>query len=65
MLVYRVASPAVESTMRLSPGILIAEVRIRRKAITAYEQDARDRGRRCPDAEIRDRVENVGVRVTP
>ena len=41
--------------MRLSPGILIAEVRIRRKAITAYEQDARDRGRRCPDAEIRRR----------
>lgn len=49
----RAASLAVESRKRLSPRILIAEVRIRRKAITAYGQDTRDCGRRRPDAEIR------------
>ena len=32
----RAASLAVESRKRLSPRILIAEVRIRGKAITAY-----------------------------
>lgn len=43
----RAASLAVESRKRLSPGILIVEVRIRRKAITAYGQDTRDRGRQA------------------
>lgn len=49
------ASLTVGSRKRLSPRILIAEVRIRGKAITAYGQVTRDCGRRCPDAEIRRR----------
>lgn len=51
----RAASLAVESRKRLSPRILIAEVRIRRKAITAYGHDTRNDGRCGPDAAIRRR----------
>lgn len=53
MLVQGSASLAVESRKRVSPGILIAEVGIRRKPIIVYGQDTRDCARRRPDAEIR------------